>query len=134
VCPVLICCWCGLHYKNFVFDMFVGKQPERVFSSSCRPEAQQQGWIQFLNHSNDKKAEMNEFSINFILVMMMSCFECGWLSSIRGLVDPHGWKLEDEKMFQFDLEYNLVIHKEREAQQQQFHHNTKPNANVWNVE
>jgi hypothetical protein len=38
-----------------------------------------------------------------------------------------------EKMFQFDLEYNIVIiRKEREAQhqQQQFHHNTKPNANV----
>jgi hypothetical protein len=34
-------------------------------------------------------------------------------------------------MFQFDLEYNIVIRKEREAQQQQqFHHNTKPNANV----
>ncbi len=47
--------------------------------------------------TNDKKAEMNEFSINFILVMMMSCFECGWLSSIWGLVDPHGWKLKEER-------------------------------------
>jgi hypothetical protein len=27
-------------------------------------------------------------------------------------------KLEEEKMFQFDLEYNIVISKEREAQQQ----------------
>jgi hypothetical protein len=40
--------------------------------------------------------------------------------------------LEEEMMFQFDLEYNTIIHKGREAQQQQqqFHHNTKPNANV----
>jgi hypothetical protein len=37
---------------------------------------------------------------------------------------------EEKKMFQFDLEYNIVIRKEREAQQQQVHHNTKPNANV----
>jgi hypothetical protein len=36
----------------------------------------------------------------------MSYFECGWLSSIRGLVDPYGWwKLEKEKMFQFDQFY-----------------------------
>jgi hypothetical protein len=70
--------------------------------------------------------QFDQFYLSYDDVLLLSVVDFHPLGVLLTHMD------ESWKMFQFDLEYNIVIRKEREAQQQQqqFHHNTKPNANV----
>ncbi len=73
---------------------FLGSNPRGSFPHLAGQKPNNKvGYNSWIITMTKRRRWMNFQSIFFILVMMMSCFECGWLSSIRGLVDPYGWKV-----------------------------------------